>query len=171
MLFEIGLRVCLKVPSLQMIQECSGECICGGSHFMRFFVRSLHTQFIYFKRVVLWFSVLNHWNSILSVPLEAVVALVYTEIVTKSVGCLCAFKWVGVWGFFKVVVTFNPGLGFSHPKPVFPVQNGINWDKPVFPGFSCQKQGKTGKNYVELDFKQKKYSENVLCQINLNRAD
>ena len=40
------------------------------------------------------------------------------------------------------------GLGFSRPKPVFPVQNGINWDKPVFPSFSRPNLGKTGKNYI-----------------------
>ena len=39
--------------------------------------------------------------------------------------------------------TRNAGLGFSRPKPVFPVQNGINWDKPVLPSFSRPKLGKT----------------------------
>ena len=43
------------------------------------------------------------------------------------------------------------GLFFSRPKPVFAVQNGINWDKPVFPNFpvqSWEKLSKTGKNYT-----------------------
>ena len=43
-----------------------------------------------------------------------------------------------------------PGLGFSRPKPVFPVQNGINWDKPVFPSFSRPKLGKTVQNWEKL---------------------
>ena len=42
------------------------------------------------------------------------------------------------------------GLGFSRPKPVFPVQNGINWDKPVFPSFSRPKLGKTVQNWEKL---------------------
>ena len=42
------------------------------------------------------------------------------------------------------------GLGFSRPKPVFPVQNGINWDKPVFPSFSHPKLGKTVQNWEKL---------------------
>ena len=40
------------------------------------------------------------------------------------------------------------GLGFSRPKPVFPVQNGINWEKPVFPVQNWEKLSKTGKNYI-----------------------
>ena len=48
------------------------------------------------------------------------------------------------------------GLGFSRPKPVFPVQNGINWDKPVFPVQNWEKLSKTGKNYGELYFKKGK---------------
>ena len=43
------------------------------------------------------------------------------------------------------------GLGFSRPKPVFPVQNGINWDKPVFPSFSRPKLGKTVQNCPKLE--------------------
>ena len=43
-----------------------------------------------------------------------------------------------------------PGLGFSRPKPVFPVRNGINWDKPVFPSFSRPKLGKTVQNWEKL---------------------
>ena len=35
------------------------------------------------------------------------------------------------------------GVGFSRPKPIFAVQNSINWDKPVFPSFSSPKLGKT----------------------------
>ena len=45
---------------------------------------------------------------------------------------------------------FLAGLGFSRPKPVFPVQNGINWDKPVFPSFSRPKLGKTVQNEEKL---------------------
>ena len=40
------------------------------------------------------------------------------------------------------------GLGFSRPKPVFPVQNGINWDKPAFSQFF---QSETGKNCPKLE--------------------
>ena len=36
-------------------------------------------------------------------------------------------------------------LAFSRPKPVFTVQNGINWDKPVFPVFSFQNWEKLSK--------------------------
>ena len=43
---------------------------------------------------------------------------------------------------------FSSGLGFSRPKPVFAVQNGINWDKPVFPVQNWEKLSKTGKNYI-----------------------
>ena len=42
------------------------------------------------------------------------------------------------------------GLCFSRPKPVFPVQNGINWDKLVFPSFSRPKLGKTVQNWEKL---------------------
>ena len=59
-------------------------------------------------------------------------------------------------------LSLRPGLGFSRPKPVFPVQNGINWDKPVFPSFSRPKLGKTVQNYVELYFKlQKSFQKSV----------
>ena len=50
-----------------------------------------------------------------------------------------------------ISVSFISGLGFSCPQPVFVVQNGINWDKPVFPSFPVQnweKLSKTGKNYI-----------------------
>ena len=55
---------------------------------------------------------------------------------------------------FKYMYT---GLGFSRPKPVFPVQNGINWDKPVFPIQNWEKLSKTGKNYAALFFKPQKF--------------
>ena len=42
---------------------------------------------------------------------------------------------------------FRSGLGFCRPKPVFPVQNEINWDKPAFPSFSRPKLGKTVQNW------------------------
>ena len=45
---------------------------------------------------------------------------------------------------------FATGLGFSRPKPVFPVQNGIKRDKPVFPSFSRPKLGKTVQNWEKL---------------------
>ena len=57
------------------------------------------------------------------------------------------------------------GLGFSRPKPVFPVQNGINWDKPVFPVQNWEKLSKTGKNYAALFFKPQKVPQNVMYQI------
>ena len=41
-------------------------------------------------------------------------------------------------------------LGFSRLKPVFPVQNGINWDKPVFPSLSHPKLGKSVQNWEKL---------------------
>ena len=62
------------------------------------------------------------------------------------------------------------GLGFSRPKPVFPVQNGINCDKPVFPSFSHPKLGKlskTGKNSAALYFKPEKVLKNVMYQIKI----
>ena len=62
-------------------------------------------------------------------------------------------------------VIMKSGLGFSRPKPVFPVQNGINWDKPVFPVQNWEKLSKTGKNYAALLFKHQKVSQNVMYQI------
>ena len=44
-------------------------------------------------------------------------------------------------------------LGFSRPKPVFPVQNGINWDKLVFPSFPVHNWeilSKTGKTHNQI---------------------
>ena len=62
------------------------------------------------------------------------------------------------------------GLGFSRPKSVFPVQNGINWDKPVFPSFPVQnweKLSKTGKNYEGIHLKPEKVSKNVMYEIKI----
>ena len=55
----------------------------------------------------------------------------------------------------------DTGLGSSRPKLVFPVQNGINWDKPVFPVQNWEKLSKTGKNYAGLYFKLQKVSKNM----------
>ena len=66
------------------------------------------------------------------------------------------------WNQFAIKFEWAPaGLGFSRPKPVFPVQNGINWDKPVFPVQNWEKLSKTGKNYMGLYFKLQKVSKNV----------
>ena len=59
--------------------------------------------------------------------------------------CVWSFPFIRLGPFPYFLVMSSPGLGFSHPEPVFPVQNGINWDKPGFPIFSCPKQGKTSK--------------------------
>ena len=59
----------------------------------------------------------------------------------------------------SVICDLVAGLGFSRPKPVFAVQNGINWDKPVFPSFSCPKLGKTVQNWGKLYFKQQNIYE------------
>ena len=67
-----------------------------------------------------------------------------------------------------VLLTSDPcdqGWVFSRPKPVFTVQNGINWDTPFFPSFSRPKLGKTGKNYAALFFKPQKVPQNVMYQI------
>ena len=47
-----------------------------------------------------------------------------------------------------IIIHMIPGLGFCRPKPVFAVQNGINWDKPVFPVQNWEKLSQTGKNYI-----------------------
>ena len=65
---------------------------------------------------------------------------------------------------------FRAGLGFSRPKSVFPVQNGINCDKPVFPSFPVQnweKLSKTGKNYQGIHLKPEKVSKNVMYEIKI----
>ena len=56
----------------------------------------------------------------------------------------------GKIGWLRISVRSITGLCFSRPKPVFPVQNGINWDKPVFPSFSRPKLGKTVQNWEKL---------------------
>ena len=60
--------------------------------------------------------------------------------------------WVAEWSIMENMQQqmWFSGLGFSRPKPVFPVQNGINWDKPVFPSFSRPKLGKTVQNWEKL---------------------
>ena len=62
-------------------------------------------------------------------------------------------------------VPLATGLGFSRPKPVFPVQNGINLFFPVFPVQNWEKLSKTGKNYAALFFKPHKVPQNVMYQI------
>ena len=57
------------------------------------------------------------------------------------------------------MLSYQSGLFFSRPKPVFAVQNGINWDKPVFPSFSRPKLGKTVQNREKLYFEQQNISE------------
>ena len=70
------------------------------------------------------------------------------------------------WDSMEVGAYLGTGLGFSRPKPVFAVQNGINWDKPVFPSFSRPKLGKTVQIWEKLYFKQQKVSEMWLSNWN-----
>ena len=63
----------------------------------------------------------------------------------------------------------STGLGFSRPKPVFPVQNGINLFFPVFPVQNWEKLGKTGKNYAGLYLSQKKCPKMWFYQIKIEQ--
>ena len=54
------------------------------------------------------------------------------------------------------------GWVFSVYNLFFPGQNGINWDKPVFPVQNWEKLPKTGKNYAGLYFKPEKSFQKML---------
>ena len=79
------------------------------------------------------------------------------------------------WGRGKNTANFlmtTSGLGFSRPKPVFPIQNGINWDKPVFHSLSRPKVGKTVQNWEKLCrtiFQARKVQKCDLLNKNLTR--
>ena len=54
---------------------------------------------------------------------------------------------------YRIYSWILAGFGFSRPKPVFPVQNGIIWDKHIFLVPNWEKLSKTGKKYAALYFK------------------
>ena len=85
------------------------------------------------------------------------------DILTVSPKTLKALQAQGPAKLLKLqvlqVYCRSQGWVFPVQKPVFAVQNGIKWDKPVFPSFSRPKLGKTVQNLEKLFFEQQKVSQ------------